>query len=234
MTGLKLLIYRMLHPLVSWARSRPIVLKALFGVAVTRGSRIHYDTTTVLLKRALAREVAPDDRVLEMGIGQAALLSLNLARTKKLVPSGVDVSHSRVASSIETAAFNNVEAKFWQSNLFESVDGNYDIIFFNPPYVDTGSGRKLNLSKRLSLESDAAWDGGARGTDIIEKFINDSGKNLAPGGRLIIGVQNFYVGREDMERMAKTGEYYIEDVMTSSLNPSRVYVMKKIGKTNIK
>ena len=227
MNGAFVFFYRLLHPVVSWIRSRPVTFRVLFGLKVPVGVPIHYDTTTVLLRKALEKEVKTTDRVLEMGIGQAALLSLFIAKKKKMIPSGVDLSQARVDSSVATARLNAITAKFWASDLFTKVDGTFDVIFFNPPYVDTESGRKLNLSKRLSLESDAAWDGGVGGTDIIKKFVVGSARHLVAGGKVIVGVQDFYIRKETIERIAGEAGYYIHDVIAGSLNPSKVYVLKK-------
>lgn len=227
MNRIALFFYKLAHPFVSWARSRPFTVNLLFLVRIPPDLQIHYDTTTLLFRKALKREVDRNDNVLEMGIGQAALLSLYLAKKKKLKPHGVDISPVRVKDSLRTAQLNNAQVDFRQSDLFAGVQGVYTVIFFNPPYVHSSAGRSLNLTTRLSLESDAAWDGGAEGTDVLKRFIQDSPPFLAPQGKLMIGVQDFYVKESAMKALAEQANYYIHEVVSASFNPSKIYILKK-------
>ncbi len=222
------LIYRAAHPFVSWLRSRGIVVKLLFGINIKSNERIHYDTTTILFRKTLAKEVQSNNAVLEMGIGQAALLSLSLAKKRNMKIHGVDLAENRVKSSILTAKLNDIEAKFWQSDLFSSVDGVYDVIFFNPPYVDKASGQRLDLSRRLNLDNDAAWNGGGSdGTDVLREFVRRSKEHLKKDGKLLIGVQDFYVGTSLIKEIAAAEDFYVRDTITGFFNPSRIYVLKK-------
>lgn len=226
-----LFIHRKMHPLISWVRSQPLIIKLLFSIKIHKGIVIHYDTTTILFRKALKKEVKNQDKVLEMGIGQAALLSLYLAKTKKIIPHGVDISTNRVKDSSSTAQLNSVEVDFRQSDLFSNVHNIYDVIFFNPPYVHTSAGLALNLTKRLELESDAPWNGGIDGTAVLKKFIECSNPHLAPTGKLMIGVQDFYVRDSVIKEMAGLSNYYIHNTVSSLLNPSKIYVLKKVSRS---
>lgn len=220
-------VYRYFHPLYASVRSSALVIRTIFGVKIPPGQLVHWDTTTVLLKKSLERTVQPGDRVLEMGIGQAALLSIWVK--KKLQPSqvdGVDVSPSRVDSAKQVIEHNAAGVTAWCSDLFASVPEKYDVIFFNPPYVRTSAGRKLRLTEMLAADGDQVWDGGEFGTDVIFMFLKAAMEHLKTNGRILIGVQDYYVKGSQIEEIALQFGYELSAVDSSMLNPSVVYTLK--------
>lgn len=71
-----------------------------------------------------------------------------------------------------------------QSDLFEKVEGQFDFILSNPPYIDPALDR-AEISVKAH-EPHLALYGGEAGLEIILTIINDSKKFLAPGGQLWI------------------------------------------------
>lgn len=71
-----------------------------------------------------------------------------------------------------------------QSDLFEKVEGQFDFILTNPPYIDPVLDRTEASVK--NHEPHLALYGGHNGLEIILTIINDSKKFLAPGGQLWI------------------------------------------------
>ncbi len=219
--------YKAVHPLYSRARSHRLTIYFLFRVSIPRGYEVHWDSTTLMLRRCLSRLVTRTDAVFEMGVGQAALLSI--WTSKKLAPAsveGVDVSPSRVDSASKIIAHNNCRIKVWQSDLFSNVRGEYDLIFFNPPYVRTSVGRELDLTKRLNVDGDQVWDGGEMGTTVISAFLADAFKYLKPSGGILIGIQDYYVKKDQISDLANRYGYNIVDICSSWINPSVVYFLK--------
>ena len=58
-------------------------------------------------------------------------------------------------------ALVSVYGTFVKTDMFESIDGKFNTIIFNPPYLE---------SARVA-ERDIALDGGAKGRELIDKFI---------------------------------------------------------------
>lgn len=222
-------IYRLVHPVYAAIRSNPAIISLLFGVKTLGGETIHWDTTTLMLKRSLKKVLRKEDSVFEMGVGQAALLSIWVAKTRlaKKVD-GADVSHARVASARQTVELNGVDIQLFESNLFSNVPGTYDVIFFNPPYVRTEIGRSLNLTERLNVDGDQVWDGGTDGTAVIADFLRDLKNHLLRGGKALVGVQDYYVKRPQMEALAGKYNLKIGKTFTTVLNPSVVYMLQSI------
>ncbi len=225
--GVLRFIHSIFHPVYASVRSHPLSISLLFGVKVPKGAIIHWDTTTLLLKNALRKVARKNDSVLEMGVGQAALLSICLQ--KKFISTmkidGVDVSASRVESAQGIAYLNRCEMNIWQSDLFRNVRQRYDLIFFNPPYVPTAIGKSLELTRRLSTDGDQVWDGGESGTNVIQEFLASAGSHLQPSGRILLGVQDYYVKRKQIEEIASRHDYEIINVFTAWVNPSVVYLL---------
>ena len=136
-------LYDFCHPALRVLRSNRLIIRGLFGVRIPRRMHVQFDPTTILPDHVL-RKVADDDdhTCLEVGIGQAALISLSVALRRPIDVVGVDCSTARVAQSRRIAQANAVAADFFTSDLFSAVppDRRFDLIFFNPPYVPT---RKL-------------------------------------------------------------------------------------------
>ncbi len=69
----------------------------------------------------------------------------------------------------------NRKIKFLQSDLFKKIKGKFDTIIFNPPY----------LSQELKLK-DLTLEGGKKGYEVIEKFLNEVNQYLEKDGVILI------------------------------------------------
>ena len=73
---------------------------------------------------------------------------------------------------------------FIQSDLFEKVEGEFDFIFTNPPYVPSKMVDELLKDGRN--EPRLALDGDVDGTSLIKKLITQSCKHLAQNGTILM------------------------------------------------
>lgn len=85
----------------------------------------------------------------------------------------------------------NKKIKFIQSDLFRIVKGKFDTIIFNPPYLP----QELKL-KDLTLE------GGKKGYEVIERFLEDTNGFLEPDG-IILMVFSSLTKKEKVEESIK-------------------------------
>lgn len=69
-----------------------------------------------------------------------------------------------------------------QSDLFESVSGQYDFILSNPPYIDPALNRTESSVK--AYEPHLALYGGPGGLDILNRLIETAPKYLTPKGQI--------------------------------------------------
>ncbi|MDR2110007.1 MAG: peptide chain release factor N(5)-glutamine methyltransferase [Spirochaetaceae bacterium] len=73
---------------------------------------------------------------------------------------------------------------FIKSDLFENIQGTFDCVTANPPYVPAKT--IDTLAREVRREPRLALDGGEDGLDIIRRLIGDAKGHLSPGGVLLI------------------------------------------------
>jgi len=140
--------------------------------------------------------------VLEIGIG-TGLISIACAKkgAKKVV--GVDINPYAVKLAKENAKLNNVDVLFFESDLFENVNGKFDIILFNPPYLPTCEDDKINSYLNY------AFDGGKDGREILDRFIYNLPNYLKKGGVAQI-LQSSLTGEKETINKLKSLGFKVE------------------------
>ena len=167
--------------------------------------------TEVLVERAmeLIIEAARPLRILDMctGSGCIGLSVMKTLYALEKVPvenlpqmTMVDISEPALAIAKKNAAALLPDADilqkitFIQSDLFEKVDGEFDFILTNPPYIPSAMVDELlkdgRNEPRLALDGDIAVpepvEGPQAGTHIIKKLITQSCKHLAQNGTILM------------------------------------------------
>ena len=129
-----------------------------------------------LLLRAALREVRPTDRVLEVGTGSGYVAAGLLGRAAVVVATDINPHAARYARARGLAAV--------RTDLAMGLSGPFDLILFNPPYLPTAP------VERIDDWLEYALDGGPTGRAVIERFIADVGRVLAPFGRVLLLVSS--------------------------------------------
>lgn len=127
-----------------------------------------------LLGRAVLAEVRPGDRVLDMGTGSGAN-ALLAARISAHV-TGVDVNPHAVAAAAANAERNGLGDRtcFREGDLFDAVDGRFDVVIFDPPF--------RWFTPRDHLDR-AITDEGYR---TLTRFVDEVAGHLTPTGRVLL------------------------------------------------
>ena len=135
--------------------------------------------TELLVEEVL--KVCKDKSVIDVCTGSGCIIIslLKLGGIKNAV--GSDISEKALQIASRNAKKHNVDAKFIQSDLFENVVGNYDIIISNPPYIKTEKLMSLMPEVR-DYEPKHALDAGTTGLIFYEKIIDDIDRYLNPEG----------------------------------------------------
>lgn len=98
-----------------------------------------------------------------------------------------DVSSEALAIAKENAALQEVSVTFFQGDLFECVEGTYDVIVSNPPYIKSKVIETLMPEVR-DYEPWLALDGAEDGLYFYCRICKEAKKYLAPGGRLMLEI----------------------------------------------
>lgn len=126
-------------------------------------------------------EVSPGERLLDVGTG-TGIVALHAAKAGARV-TAVDISPHAVACARTNALKNDLKAEVLQSDLFENVKGIFDVITFNPPYLPEEGGPSTWMER--------TWSGGADGSEVVVRFLEDAWKFLVPNGRVYIILSSF-------------------------------------------
>lgn len=125
-------------------------------------------------------------RILDLGAGSgcvAITLALELGCEVAAVDvSAVDVSAAALAVAQDNAMRLGARVKFVESDWFAAVEGGFDLIVGNPPYVAEGDAHLRDLA----FEPMAALASGADGLAAIRRIVAQAPRHLAPGGWLFL------------------------------------------------
>lgn len=136
-------------------------------------------------------------RILDMCTGSGCILLSLLQYSNDCVGVGSDISKEALAVARKNAASLGKEAVFVQSDLFEHIEGKFEIIVSNPPYIPT---RVIETLEAEVKDHDpiGALDGKEDGLYFYRKIIACAGEYLYPGGMLF-----FEIGCEQADDVMK-------------------------------
>lgn len=155
--------------------------------------------TETLVESALSR-LKEGDRALDLCTGSGCII-LSL---EKLGPGirglGADISAAALAVAKRNRDSLGLESDFCISDLFEGIEGVFDMIVSNPPYIASGKIPGL-MEEVRGFEPLLALDGGADGLDFYRRIVKDARDFLKPGGWL--GLEIGYDQREAVEELLR-------------------------------
>ena len=150
-----------------------------------------------------------------------------LAAKKKSMASGGSVSLDDLFSRIEAGekevnVILKADVKFIRSNMFEKIDGIYDLIISNPPYIDTDEIEELDDEVK-NHDPYIALDGGALGLKYYNIIHDNLRKHLTENGMLILEI-----GDEQKELLLSLfNDFTLVESITDFEGHDRVLVFKR-------
>jgi protein-(glutamine-N5) methyltransferase, release factor-specific len=153
---------------------------------VNPGVLIPRQDTETLVEEVL-KAVTPGMEVLDLCTGSGCI-AVSLA---KFVPGakvqGVDISPEALKVSEENARRNGVKVHFFLSDMFGQVEGKFDVIVSNPPYIPTGEIQGL-MPEVKDFEPHLALDGKEDGLWFYWILAGEGKKDLKPKGTLLVEI----------------------------------------------
>jgi release factor glutamine methyltransferase len=122
--------------------------------------------------------------VLDLGTGSGCLLISFLASSPNARGLGVDRSPDALHWARRNAALHGIETRcaMLQSDWANGIDGRYDVVFCNPPYLSSAEMRAI-APELARFEPRGALDGGNDGLGSYRSLGPVVAKILKPGGR---------------------------------------------------
>jgi release factor-specific protein-(glutamine-N5) methyltransferase len=167
--------------------------------------------------------------VLDLCTGSGAI-AITIAKQANCSVIGSDISNAALSLAKENAALNEANVTFIESDMFSNIDGRFDVIVSNPPYIPTQDILNIDASVR-DFEPHIALDGGMDGLDFYRKISNEYKQYLKADGILMLEVG---VGQcDDVIAIFGESANIVSDYNTPPIN--RVLVFKpnnEIGEVN--
>jgi len=171
----------------------------LVGEAWIKGHRFYVDERVIvprsyigeLMESGLAAVVADPEavgRVLDLCCGSGCLAILAALAFPEATVDAADISRD----ALEVAARNVADyglgdrVALRQSDLFAGIDGTYDLIISNPPYVTAEAVAAFPPEYRA--EPRLAHLGGEDGLDLVRRILADAPGHLTAQGTLVVEV----------------------------------------------
>ena len=137
------------------------------------------EDTFLLLDALLSIGLKKTDNVIEIGTG-TGIVAVHVAKSVARV-TATDVNLRATMCAKRNARMNHVRnAVFVVGDLFSMLDGKYDLIIFNLPYLPQDEAESFGGT------IEKAWDGGESGRDVTDKFILQATLHLKEDGRIVM------------------------------------------------
>ncbi len=163
--------------------------------------------------------------ILEIGVGSGCI-SISIAKYLDNVNIlGVDINKGAIEIANKNIKYNNVEnkVKFIKSDLYENVEGKFDIIISNPPYIksDVIDTLEDNVKK---YEPILALDGGDDGLYFYRKIIENADNFLKDNSYIIFEIG--YDQGEDVKNLLVNKQFSEVEIIKDLAGFDRTIVAK--------
>jgi release factor glutamine methyltransferase len=130
----------------------------------------------------------PKSKIVDVGTGSGVIALSLAAEFPEARILAVDVSDDALALAQENAARLNLSdrVQFLKSRLVENIEGGFDLIVANLPYISTQD--RHTLSREVLRDPEIALFSGARGDELVHELIAAAPSRLRPGGMLALEI----------------------------------------------
>jgi release factor glutamine methyltransferase len=129
-----------------------------------------------------------ESRIVDVGTGSGVIALSLAAKFPEAKILAVDVSDDALELARENAARLNLSDRvgFLKSRLLENVEGAFDLIIANLPYISTQD--RHTLSREVLRDPEVALFAGTLGDELVRELIAQAPSRLRPGGMLALEI----------------------------------------------
>jgi release factor glutamine methyltransferase len=170
-------------------------------IHVRAGVLIPRPETERLVELSLERlRVMPGTpRVLDLGCGTGAIALCIKAEQPRAKVMASDINPEAVKLTLENASRLNLEIEVIETSLFEGIEGRFDLIVSNPPYLPELD--LEDLEPEVQREPANALFSGQDGLDLTRALVRMARERLGPSGWLLLELdpRNAPTMRQELE-----------------------------------
>ncbi len=155
-----------------------------------------------VLIEALLHYIKGDEKLLEIGVGSAALSIVLKKEHPSLEIHGTDISEDALAVAKINAKRHNCDITFHHADLFPKEEIGFDIILSNPPYISENEYQKLDRVVK-EYEPKLALLANNEGLEYYQRIYENMASYLN-----INGIVAFEHGFDQRERIVNLTESY--------------------------
>ncbi len=159
--------------------------KEFFGLTLRVDKRVldPRDDTEILVEWALAcGQTFKTPRYLDLGTGSGAIALALKSQHAEAQVTAVDASLDALNVAQHNADLLALDVSFLSSDWFAQVNGEFEVIASNPPYIEAQDSH-LKMLQHEPLE---ALVSGNDGLNAIRNIVQNACSHLVPGGWLLI------------------------------------------------
>jgi release factor glutamine methyltransferase len=130
----------------------------------------------------------PKSEIVDVGTGSGVIALSLAAKFPEAKTMAIDISDAALALAQENAARLNLSARvqFLKSRLLENVEGAFDLIVANLPYISTQD--RDTVSREVLHDPEIALFAGTRGDELVRELIDQAPSRLRSGGMLALEI----------------------------------------------
>lgn len=130
----------------------------------------------------------PKSKIVDVGTGSGVIALSLAAEFPEARILAVDISDDALALAQENAIRLDLGSRvqFLKSRLLETIEGTFDLIVANLPYISSQD--RHTLSREVLRDPEIALFAGARGDELVRELIDQAPTRLRPGGMLALEI----------------------------------------------
>ena len=175
--------------------------------------------TENLVEQAL-KYINKDTKVLDMCTGSGCVaIAISKETNAHVVAS--DISEKALVVAKRNVEKNNADVEIIQSDVYENINGKFDVIVANPPYIPTKIIPTLDREVK-DFDPMVALDGGEDGLNLYRKIVDGATAHLEDKGIVL-----FECGENEAKDIAKLFTGFTVEIVKDLEGIDRIIVAKR-------
>jgi release factor glutamine methyltransferase len=135
------------------------------------------------------RGLLPDLRIVDVGTGSGCIALALAKELRNAEVHATDISADALEIARANAARHQLTRRihFHQTDVLQGLEGHFDVVVSNPPYVGESEQDQVQLEVRRFEPRNAVF-AGPKGTEVIARVISQAHAILHPGGWLLMEI----------------------------------------------